>query len=60
MINVAQVFDSLKIQSVSIVFFFEKEEEEEERAAKKTQIFHFLKDRYFVMDGTIDMNVGVF
>ena len=27
---------------------------------KKHKFFIFLKDRYFVMDGPIDMNVGVF
>ena len=27
---------------------------------KKTQLFLFLKDSYFVMGGPIDMNVGVF
>ena len=32
----------------------------EKRAAKKTQLFLFLKDSYFVMGGPIDMNVGVF
>ena len=32
----------------------------EERAAKKHELFIFFKGRYFVMGGSIDMNVGVF
>ena len=39
---------------MSAVFFFE------EKATKKTQIFLFLKSRYFVMGASIDMNVGMF
>ena len=34
--------------------FFEK------GAAKKHKFFTFLKDRYFVMGGCIDINFGVF
>ena len=34
--------------------FFEK------GAAKKHKFFTFLKDRYFVMGGSIDINFGVF
>ena len=47
------MFDSLKIPNVSNLFF-------EKGAAKKHKFFIFLKGRYFVMDGPIDMNFGVF
>ena len=47
--------DSLNIQNLGNFYF-------EERAAKKTQIFLFifLKSRYFIMGGIIDMNFGMF
>ena len=48
------MFDSFKVQNVSNFYF-------EEKAAKKTHKFLiFLKDRYFVMGGSNDMNVGAF
>ena len=46
------MFDSLKIQNVSN-FYFEK------RAAKNT-VFHFLRGRYVVIGGPIDMNLACF
>ena len=39
---------------MSAIFSFEK------GAAKKHTFFIFLKGRYFVMGGPIDMNFGVF
>ena len=47
------MFDSLNIQNVSN-FYFKK------RATKRHRFFIFLKSRYFIMGGPIDMNVGVF
>ena len=49
----AQIFNSLKIQNVSN-FYFKKE------PPKKRKFFMFLRGRYFVMGGPIDMNVDVF
>ena len=31
-----------------------------EKESQKQKFFLFLKDRYFVMSGAVDMNVGVF
>ena len=47
------MFYPSKIENVSNFHF-------EERAAKKLKFSIFLKGLYFVMDGSIDMNVGVF
>ena len=47
-VEVAQIFDSLKIPNVSNLFF-------EKGVAKKHKFFIFLKGRYFVMGGPIDM-----
>ena len=47
------MFDSLKIQNVSN-FFWRKE------PPKTIQLFMFLRGRYFVIGGPIDMNVDLF
>ena len=48
------MFDTLKILSVSIFFFLKKE------PPKKHKFVIFLKDFYFIMGASIDMNVSVF
>ena len=47
------IIDSLKSQNVNDFYF-------EEKAAKKTHIFHFLKGRFFIMAGSINLNFRVF
>ena len=47
------MFDSLKNSKCQQFLFWRK-------SRQKKQFIHFLKDHYFVMGGSIDMNAGVF